>query len=160
MLDPSSADALDLTGGVSVGGILIGAEPYLAVSPNAAASWHFGRLALAVHDHLNILPAINRLGIGVYNQTALTIGYSWSTGDASIGPSLSFYSVPACAGDVCGRVTGLGPGGHAQVNVYFGEHLGISTRANVDWLGGPGTTLPSSIAAMVFAGPIVRWGPH
>lgn len=91
---PTPARALEISGGVSVGGILLGPDPRLAVTPHASVSWKIGDgFALSVQDHLNLLPAINRLGVGIYNQTSVVAGYAWATGHISTGPSLSIYSV-------------------------------------------------------------------
>lgn len=161
-LVPTSAQALEFSGGVSVGGMLIGPDPRLAVSPHAAVSWQFGSASLSVDDHLNLLPAVNRLGVGVYNQTSASIGYAWKAGKLSIGPSLAIYSMPACSAALalCGRVLGVGPGGHAQIDVYFAGPLGVSVSANLDWIGGVSLLLPGSVAVMAVAGPILRWSPH
>lgn len=157
---PASARALEVSGGVSVGGILIGADPRLAVSPHAGMLWQLGSVVLSVQDHVNILAAVNKLGVGVYNQTSVSIGYAWKTGDFSIGPSLSIYSMPACAANLCGRVVGVGPGGHAQISVYFAGPLGVSVSVNVDWIGGASSVLSGSVAAMAVAGPVFRWSPR
>lgn len=158
---PAPAQALEISGGVSVGGILIGPDPRLAVTPHVSISLGLASgFALSAHDLLNILPAVNKLGVGVYNQTSVAIGYAWGAGNVSIGPSLSFYSIPACAAGLCGRVVGMGPGGHAQMNVYFAGPLGVSVSANLDWINGISLVLPAGVAAMVIAGPVVRWSPR
>jgi hypothetical protein len=114
---PAPAQAVEISGGVSLGGILIGADPRLAVSPHADMSWRLeSGVDFSVHDVFNVLPAVNKLGVGVYNQTSIAVGYAWDTANFSVGPSLSIYSIPACANAWCGRVVGLGPGGHAQVS--------------------------------------------
>ncbi len=145
---------------MSVGGILIGADPRLAVSPHAGMLWQLGSVTLSVEDHVNILAAVNKLGVGVYNQTSVCIGYAWKTGNLSIGPSLSIYSMPACTADLCGRVVGVGPGGHAQVSAYFAGPLGVAVSVNVDWIGGASSVLAGSVAAMAIAGPVFRWSPR
>lgn len=151
--------ALEIHGGVSVGGILIGSEPRLAVTPHASLSWRLmSGLALSVHDQVNILPAANKIGVGVYNHTSVTLGYAWDAGSLSIGPALSIYSVPVCSASLCGRVVGVGPGGFAQVLVYVSGPLGVSVSANLDWLGGASLVLPDNVAATVLAGPVFRWG--
>lgn len=106
----------------------------------------------AVHDLFSILLAVNKDGVGVYNQTAAAIGYAWDNGNLSASPSLSIYSMPACGVDLCGRVVGLSPGGHAQANVYFAGPWGVSVSANLDWIGGKSLVLPGGVAAMVVAG--------
>lgn len=158
MVVPMPAVAYELSGGVSMGGILAGAVPRLAVSPHAGLSWRMeSGFLFAVHDLFSILPAINKDGAGVYNQTAAAIGYAWENGNLSVGPSLSIYSMPACGVDLCGRVAGLSPGGHAQANVYFAGPWGVSVSANLDWIGGKSLVLPGGVAAMVVAGPVFRW---
>jgi hypothetical protein len=158
MLVSKSAQALEMSGGVGVGGILIGTDPRIAVTPHAGISWRFeSGFALSADNLLNILPAVDSLGVGVYNQTSVTIGHAWKKTDLRIGPSLSIYSTPVCARGFCGRVIGLGPGGHAQVNVYIAEPLGVSVSANLDWVGGSSLALPGGVAAMVMIGPVLRW---
>lgn len=155
---PAPAGAFELSGGVSLGGIMAGTEPRLAVSPHAAVAWRMeSGLLFAVHDTLNILPATTRDGVGVYNETSATIGYSSEKSSFGVGPSLASYSMPACGVTLCGRVVGLAPGGHAHVDVYVAGPLGVSVSANVAWVGGSSLVLPGGIAATVVAGPVVRW---
>jgi len=157
----SPAEALEVSGGVGLGGVLIGPDPRLAVSPHLAMSWRLGSgAALSAYERLNLLPAATRLGIGIYSQTSAAIGYAWDAGNLSIGPTLSIYSMPACGAVLCGRVVGVGPGGHAQIDVYFAGSLGVSVSANVDWLGGSSPVLRGSVAAMILAGPVFRWSPR
>jgi hypothetical protein len=108
-------------------------------------------------DACSILPATRTLGVGVYNQTSAAIGYTSGKIDFSGGPSLSIYSTPACGATLCGRVVGLAPGGHAQMNMYLAGTFGVSLRANIDWVGGRSLVLPGGVAAMVTAGPMFRW---
>ncbi len=155
---PMPAGAYELSGGVSMGGILAGTVPRLAVSPHAGLSWRMeSGFLFAVHDLFSILLAINKDGVGVYNQTAAAIGYAWDNGNLSASPSLSIYSMPACGVDLCGRVVGLSPGGRAQANVYFAGPWGVSVSANLDWIGGKSLVLPGGVAVMVVAGPVFRW---
>jgi hypothetical protein len=150
------ARAFELSGGVSLGGILAGTAPRLAVSPHAGVSWQIkDGFLVAAHDVCSIMP--NTLGVGVYNQTTAAVGYEGETRNFSVGPSLSIYSMPACGAKLCGRVAGLSPGGHARVNVYLFGPLGISVDGNVDWVGGKSLVLPGGVAAMVVAGPVLRW---
>ncbi|WP_438038676.1 hypothetical protein [Sorangium sp. So ce128] len=89
---PAPAQALEFHGGVSVGGIQIGTEPRLAVSPFAGWLWRSeGDLRLEVHNMLSIVPGA---GIGVYDRTAVTLGYATKTTTASLGSSLAIYSMP------------------------------------------------------------------
>ena len=131
------AGAYELSGGVSLGGILVGTLPRFAVSPHAALSWRReSGFLFTVDDLCSILPATGKLGGGAYNQTSIAFGYASKDADFRIGPSFSVYSMPACGGTLCGRVVGVAPGGHAQANVYFGDRFGMSLSANVDWVGG------------------------
>ncbi|MEP7122996.1 MAG: hypothetical protein ABJE95_18860 [Byssovorax sp.] len=155
---PMPASAVELSSGVSLGAIQIGTVPRLAVSPNLGLMWRMdGGFIFTVHDLFNILPPRNRTGVGVYNHTSTAIGYAWQDGDLSAGPSLSIYSMVACGAKLCGRVAGLAPGGHAQVNVFFYGALGVSASVDVDWVGGRSLVLPGGVAAMVVAGPVIRW---
>ncbi|WP_232379768.1 hypothetical protein [Polyangium fumosum] len=154
----TSAEAYELAGGVSLGGMLVGTLPRFAVSPHAALSWRReSGFSFGVDDLCSILPGTGRLGVGVYNQMSAAFGYAWKDGDVRMGPSFSVYTMPACGATLCGRVVGLSPGGHAQVNVYFGGVVGVSVSANVDWVGGRSLVLPGGWAAMLVAGPVFRW---
>lgn len=158
LLVPSPAHALELLGGVSIGGIIVGTEPRLAVRPHAAVAWRLDNgVSFSAHELCSILPATNALGVGVYNHTSATIGYSGQTAELSIGPALGLYSMPACGSKWCGRVTGVSPGAHASVQVYLAGPLGVSASANVDWVGGRSLVLPGGVSAMVVAGPVLRW---
>ncbi len=132
---PLPAEAFEVSGGVSLGGIVAGTVPRLAVSPHASLAWRMeSGFLLAAHDLLSILPSINKDGAGVSNQTSVALGYAWEKGDFSVGPSLSIYSMPACGVTLCGRVAGLSPGGHGQATVYFaGSWGGVGERQC--WLG-------------------------
>lgn len=155
---PSPAEALELSGGVSFGALVVGTDPRLAVSPHAGISWRTeSGFLFAAHDAVSIVPATNALGVGVYNQTSVGLGYSSESTNFSLGPSLSIYAMPACSARWCGRVVGLAPGGHAQVNVYLIGPLGVSVNADVDWVGGRSPILPGGVAAMVLVGPVIRW---
>lgn len=152
------AEAFELSGGVSLGGILVGTEPRFAVSPHIATSWHMRSGFLAAVDELcSILPGTNNLGVGVYNHISGSIGYVSEDREYSVGPSISFYSMPACGLTLCGRVAGVAPGAHVQTSIYFAGPLGVSVSANVDWVGGKSLVLPGGIAAMVVVGPVFRW---
>ncbi len=155
---PLPAEAFEISGGVSMGGILAGTVPHLAASPHAGISRRLeSGLLFAAQDQLNILMATNKDGVGVYNQTSIALGYASDKGNFSAGPSLSIYSMPACGATLCGRVVGLSPGGNMQANVYFAGPWGVSVSANVDWIGGSSLVLPGGVAAMVVAGPVFRW---
>ena len=152
------ANAYELGGGVSLGGLLVGTLPRFAVSPHVALSRRSERgFLFAVDDLCSILPSTGKLGVGVYNQTSVAFGYGWQGGDVRIGPSVSVYTMPACGATLCGRVVGLAPGGHVHANVYFGGPVGLSVSANVDWVGGRSFVLPGGFAALIVAGPMFRW---
>ncbi|WP_272419504.1 hypothetical protein [Polyangium jinanense] len=152
------AEAYELSGGVGLGGILVGTLPRFAVSPHVALAWRReSGFSFGVDDLCSILPGTGRLGVGVYNQTSVAFGYAWKDGEVRIGPSFSLYSMPACGVALCGRVVGLAPGGHALANVYFAGPVGVSVSANVDWVGGQSAVLPGGWAAMFVAGPVFRW---
>src|SRR5262249_18501310 len=151
-------EAFELSVGMGVGGILAGTSPHIAVSPHAGMSWLIrDGFLVAAHDVCSIMPATSALGVGAYNQTIAAVGYASGERDFSVGPSLSVYSMPACGARLCGRVAGLSPGGHVQVNVYLIGPWGISVNGNIDWVGGRSLVLPGGVAAMVVVGPVVRW---
>jgi hypothetical protein len=155
---PRPAGAVELSGGVSVGGFLAGTVPHLAVSPNAGIAWSMeSGFMFAVHDAFNILPPTSGTGLGVYNQTSISIGYASENANFSAGPSLAIYSMASCGAFFCGRVAGLAPGGSAQASLFFSGPLGVSLSANVDWLGGSSVVFRGGVAAMVVAGPVFRW---
>lgn len=80
---PAPAEAFELSGGVSVGGILIGTEPKLAVSPFAGVLWRTpSGFLLEAHNMFSIVPGPR---VGVYDRTAASFGYAWGTGNFSIG---------------------------------------------------------------------------
>jgi hypothetical protein len=153
---PAPAQALEFSGGVSVGGIQVGIEPRLAVSPFVGWLWRReGDFRLEVHNMLSIVPGA---GVGVYDRTAVTLGYATKTTTVSFGPSLSIYMMRVCGAVICDRVAGVAPGGRAQFDSYFAGRLGASTSVNVDWAGGSSRVLPGSVVLMVTAGPIWRFG--
>ena len=159
LVAPIPAEAFEVAGGVSVGGIQIGAKPQLAVTPQGAIAWRIGDAFLfAVHDLLSILPVANERGVGVHNQTSLVLGYATESARFSAGPSLSVYSMIACnSASLCGRVVGLSPGGNVQASWYFAGPFGISVSGSVSWVGGRSLVLRDGVAAMVVAGPVLRW---
>jgi hypothetical protein len=151
---PTPAEAFELSGGVSVGGIQVGTDPSLAVSPFVGLLWRTERgFLLEAHNMFSILPGSR---VGLHDRTSATLGYTWQTGNFSLGPSLSFYSMPACGPVMCRRVEGAAPGGHAQTDWYFKGPLGVSVSANVAWYGGSSFVLAGNAAVMVTAGPILR----
>jgi hypothetical protein len=160
LLAPMPGRAFELSGGVGLGAFQVASTlPRIAVTPNVGLSWRreSGFLFVA-HDLFSILTPVNKAGLGVFNKTSMTIGYGWKEGHVSAGPSLSIYSMPACGVTLlCGRVVGVAPGGHAQADVYVAGPLGVSVSANVDWIGGRSRVLPGGVAAMIVAGPVLRW---
>ena len=157
----TQAAAFEISGGVSVGGILAGTAPHLAVSPHGDISWPMtSGFVFAAHETISILPPTHMDGPGVYEETSVAIGYAAETRNFSVGPSLSVYSIPACGATLCGRVAGVAPGGHAQVNAYFYGRLGISVNGTLSWIGGRSYVLPGGVVAMVVAGPVFRWSPE
>ncbi|WP_434042448.1 MULTISPECIES: hypothetical protein [Sorangium] len=155
VVDPSPAKAVELSGGVSVGGIQIGADPKLAVNPFAGLLWRREReFLLEVHHMFSILPGER---VGAYDRTAVALVYAWKTGKVSLGPSLSVYWMPVCGIAICTRVVGIAPGGHAQTDWYLSEVLGVSVSANLDWVGGSSRVLRDNSVAMVTAGPVWRF---
>ncbi len=155
---PSRAEALELSGGVGLGGFLAGAVPHLAVSPHGAISWSTSSgFMFAAHEMASIILSTGKGGPGIDSHTAATIGYTSEARSISVGPSLSIYSMVACNAALCGRVAGVALGGHAQGNIYLYRWLGVSVNAGLDWISGRSRVLPGGVAAMVVAGPVVRW---
>jgi hypothetical protein len=155
---PTPTEAFELSSGVGLGGLHAGTVPRLAANVNGGISWRTASgFLFAVHDLFNVLPPIDKTGLGIYNQTSAAIGYASADSNFSAGPSFSVYSIPACGTALCGRVFGLAPGGHAQASIYISESLGVSVSGNVDWVGGGSLVLPGGVAATVVAGPVLRW---
>lgn len=156
---PRGADAVEINGGVNVGGILAGMKPRLAVSPHVGIWWTTeGGFLLAAQETSSILPAMNDHGPGLYNQVSILVGYGWGDYKITLGPELSIYTMPACNLTICSRVNGISAGGHAQVDAYIAGAFGLSGSVNVDWIGGNSAVLPGGVVVMAVAGPIVRWG--
>jgi hypothetical protein len=153
---PAPAEALEVSGGVSVGGIQVGTEPKLAVSPSVGWLWRREKdFRIEVHNMLSIVPGAR---VGVYDRTAVTLGYVTKTGDVNLGPSLAIYAMPVCGVVLCDTVVGLAPGVRGQSNWFFAGRLGASVSANADWAGGSSRFLPGSWVVMVAAGPVWRFG--
>ncbi|WP_437923971.1 hypothetical protein WMF37_33690 [Sorangium sp. So ce291] len=152
---PGSANAFEFSGGVGVGGIQIGADPKLAVSPFAGLLWRREKdFLLEVHNMFSILPGQR---VGAHHRTAVALVYAWKTGKVSLGPSISVYWLPVCGITICSRVVGVAPGVHAQADWYFSEAFGASVSANLDWTGGRSRVLQDSLVAMVTAGPVWKY---
>ncbi|MEO7328478.1 MAG: hypothetical protein ABI193_07870 [Minicystis sp.] len=155
---PRPAKAVDVTGGASLGGLLAGNFPRLAVTPHVGVAWRWeGGFLIEVHDLCSILPVGSALGVGVYNQTSGALGYASEKATFGLGPSVSIYAMHACGPALCGRAIGLAPGGQADVSYFFAGVLGVSIHASVAWLGGKSLVLPRGVSAMVVAGPVLRW---
>jgi hypothetical protein len=125
---PAAASAFQFSGGVSIGGIQVGADPTLAVSPFIGLRWRNERgFLLELHNMFSILPASR---VGVHDRTSATLGYAWQTGSFSLGPSLSFYSMLACGALICRRVEGAAPGGFGESMRYAdrGMHVHMEGR--------------------------------
>lgn len=148
------AQALEVNGGVSVGGLQVGTEPKLAVSPFVGVAWHSeSGFSVSLHNMFSVVVASR---VGVHDRASAALGYAWNTGDFSVGPSMSFYSLLVCGALDCRRVEGAAPGAHVQVDWYFLGPLGASLSGNVAWYGGASSVLPGSVAVMATAGPILR----
>ncbi|MFO0761271.1 MAG: hypothetical protein U0359_32630 [Byssovorax sp.] len=155
MILPRTAEAFDINGGVSAGGVMAGVVPRLALSAHVGLGWHTdGGFLFEVHNVTSILPLG---GVGVFSETSAALGYAWDTGTVSVGPSLAIYRMPACGRALCGRVVGLGPGGQAEVSYYVWGPFGVSIHADVAWMGGKSSVLPGGVATMVVVGPVLRW---
>lgn len=153
----TSANALELSGGVSAGGLLVGGTPRLAVSPHAGVSWRTeGGFLLLVQDALRVIPAVDRHGVGVYNQTTGALGYAWKAGRFSVGPSLSVFTMPMCGVGWCAPTAGMAAGGQARVDFFFAGSLGVSATLSFEWLNTP--VVPGGVAAIAAVGPVLKWG--
>jgi hypothetical protein len=154
----SAAHAYEVNGGVSLGVLLAGSVPHLAVSPHVGAVLRTkGGLLFGVGNFLSILPATNDDGVGVYDQTTLFCGIGSESMSITLGPSVSFYSVAASGNGHHGRVSGSAPGGALEALVYFTGPFGVLVRGNVDWLSGDSLVLHDVVAATLIAGPVFRW---
>jgi hypothetical protein len=124
------------------------------VSPFAGLLWHTdGGFLLAARDMFSLVLGSH---LGLHNQTSATLGYTWESGDVSLGPSLSVYWMMACDPQACRRVSGAAPGVHTQVDWYLSRLFGASLSANVAWYGGSSSVLPDNPAVMITGGLFVR----
>ncbi len=154
------AEAFEVNGGISVGGVMAGTAPHLAVTAHASISWRSGGgFSWGVREMISVLPPTRKDGAGVYEQTAGMIGYTSRAFAFSAGPSLSILYVPACGATLCGRLAAITPlGGHVQASWYFSERVGISAHATLDWIRGRSMVLPQNgLTTMVVAGLVYRW---
>ncbi len=157
VVTPARVEAFDVSGGVSVGGIMAGSVPYLAVSPHGTVALPLGGdFFIAAHGMASILPGSGR-SLGVYVPISAALTYKWETRTFSLGPSLALFYLPACGVKYCARTTGVAPGAHAQVEAYFLGPFGVSVTGNVDWIIGDNSVLAGDVAGMIVAGPVVRW---
>lgn len=158
VLAAGKAYATDYEAGVGGTVIYTGNRLVPALTPHFSVSWRSeAGWFLAIQDTMKILPARSEDALGVYNHLAVGAGRAWENGSLRFGVALPAYSMLACRGKLCGRVVGTGFGGYAQGNYFFASLLGVSLGVNVDWLGGSSEILPGGLAAMVVAGPVVRW---
>lgn len=75
---PRPVHAREFSAGVSVGGIQVGTESRLAVSPFANVFWRKkSEFRLEVHNMFSIVPGSR---VGLYDRTAVTLGYDTKTG--------------------------------------------------------------------------------
>ena len=148
------ANALELSGGVSLAGIQIGIRPHFAASPFVGVLWRSeGGFLFEAHHMLSIVPGPK---VGVHDRTAVNLGYAWKSGKLSLGPSLSVLSLPVCAKSICDRVEGVAPGGHVQIDWYLLGPLGVSVSGNADWLVGGSRVVSEGPVVMFTAGPVLR----
>jgi hypothetical protein len=155
---PVPAAAFELTGGVSVGGVLAGIQPRLAVSPHIGFVWHArSGFLLVARDMCSIVPAVDRHGAGVYERASLDVGYGSESFFFDIGPSLSAFYAPACISNRCDRLNGISPGGHVELSAYLAGPLGVAVSVDVNYLVGDLGALYGSVAAAAVAGPVLRW---
>lgn len=158
VVSPSLTCAFELSGAVAAGGLLAGAKPRLAVSPQLAISWRReSGFLFSVRETASILPAVSEHGPGIYDQIACLLGYGSNDLRVALGPAASFYSMPACTATRCRRVFGFSVGGAAHVELYFAGPVGVAASVSVDWLGGNSIILPGGVAAAALAGPVLRW---
>lgn len=151
----SAAPASEAHVGVRVGAIQIGVDPRLAVSPFASLLGHTqGGFLAELSNSFTVSPGNTW---GVYNRVAAALGYGWSTGYLSVGPALSFYSMPACNFIICDRVNGVAVGGHAVLAYFFAGPLGLSVDGSLDYVGGKSRVLPGGPVVMGTAGLVLKF---
>lgn len=153
----SEAEARDYAFGITGGGLYAGSRFVPAVSPQFSISFRTDNgWLLTVAEVFHFLPARSAESFGAYNHIAVGIGRAWPSADLSGGLTLPSYIMPTCHGKLCGRVWGFGIGAYLQANWWLGP-AGLSASFNLDWVSGRSLLLPSSLAAMGVAGPMVRW---
>ena len=150
-------EAMEVDVGASVGGMLAGNVPRFAVSPYGGLSWRLGsNFVVVVHDMVSLLLAANSHGPGVYDHLSVAAGFAWEDGKIVAGPSLSFFSMPACGPEWCAHVNGFGAGATARVDLFFWGPAGVSLSGNVDVPIQSNSVLPGGPAWMLLAGAVFR----
>ena len=138
-----------------MGAVQIGVDPRLAVSPFLSV---LGRnesgMLLELSNTFTISPGNTW---GIYDRSAVALGYGWPTGHLSVGPALSFYSMPACNFVICDRVNGVAVGGHAVLAYFFAGPLGLSMNGSLDYVGGKSRVLPGGAVVMGTAGFVLKF---
>lgn len=72
-----------------------GALHVLLSAPHVGVSWRTeAGFLLLVEDALRVMPAVDRHGVGIYNQTSAAIGYAWRLAD-SASVRLSLFTMPS-----------------------------------------------------------------
>lgn len=151
--------ALDVSGGLAGGGVLVGTVPIWAINAEARGAWPLdagwfagGRLGVT------LLPAFNSLGLGLQARSSGNVGYAGKSVDMDVGPSLVGYSMPACGQTHCGRIVGIAPGVQLRVAWYLWPRVGISANLNADWIHGRSTVLGDTWSLTFLAGFVLRGG--
>lgn len=156
-LVPARAEAVEVDFGAGLGGMLAGNVPRFAVSPYGGLSWSVGsNFAVVVHDMVSLLLAANDHGPGVYNHLSVAGGFAWTDGKVIAGPSVAFFSMPACGPLWCARVNGFGAGASARADLFFWGPVGLSLRGNVDVPIQSSSVLPGGPAWMFLVGAVFR----
>lgn len=150
------ARATELHTGARVGGLQMGVDPRWAFSVYGGLAWR-GEHGLAF-ELSNVFSLSPGRTWGVYDRTAAALGYGGKNGKISLGPSLSFFSMPACNFVICDRVNGIAVGGQLDGAWYFSGPFGLSAHASVEgWKGGDSHVLPGALVIMAMAGPALRF---
>lgn len=152
------AHAADYTAALSVGGVYAGRRlvPAITLQPGfwwrSESGWLVG-----AQEMLHLLPAGNPSAFGVYNHLTFGVGRAWESVNFTLGIAFPAYFMLACDGTLCSRVAGVGIGAYGQARFFFASPLGLSVSTTVDWLDGTSLALPSNLAVLGVAGPVVRW---
>lgn len=149
------ARATEVHAGVRVGAVQIGVDPRLAISPFGGMLWRSeSGFLLELSNTFTLSPGDDW---GIYDRSAAVLGYGWPTGHLSVGPALSFYSMPACNYFICDRVRGIAVGGHAVLAYFFAGPLGLSVTGSLDYVGGKSRVLPGGPVVMGTAGFVLKF---